>query len=74
MTIILMIFLVTNFFNIKNSKQYQADLEKMAGVRRETIVFLEKEKYNPSPKPTYKIAKAINTTIEEFFLFDEDKL
>ncbi|WP_206205392.1 hypothetical protein [Thermococcus sp. MV5] len=46
----------------------------MVGVRGETIVFPEKEKYNPSPKPTYKITKVLNTTIEELFLFDENKL
>ncbi|USG99222.1 helix-turn-helix domain-containing protein [Thermococcus argininiproducens] len=35
----------------------------MVGVRRETIVFLEKGKYNPSLKLAYKIAKGLNTTI-----------
>ncbi|AIF69697.1 XRE family transcriptional regulator [Palaeococcus pacificus DY20341] len=52
----------------------QAELAKMVGVRRETIVFLEKGKYNPSLKLAYKIAKVLNTTIEELFIFDEEKL
>jgi len=49
----------------------QEDLAKKVGVRRETIVFLEKGKYNPSLKLAYDIAKTLNTTIEELFIFDE---
>ncbi|NJE62386.1 helix-turn-helix transcriptional regulator [Thermococcus sp. 21S7] len=52
----------------------QAELAKIVGVRRETIVFLEKGKYNPSLKLAYKIARALNTTVEELFIFDEDEL
>jgi len=50
----------------------QEDLAKKANVRRETIVFLEKNKYNPSLKLAYDIAKIFNTTIEEVFLFESD--
>ncbi len=49
----------------------QEDLARKVGVRRETIVFLEKGKYNPSLKLAYDISQALNTTIEELFLFDE---
>lgn len=49
----------------------QEDLAKKVGVRRETIVFLEKGKYNPSLKLAYQVAKALNTTIEELFIFDD---
>jgi putative transcriptional regulator len=48
----------------------QEDLAKKAGVRRETIVFLEKGKYNPSLQLAYDVAKALKTTIEELFIFD----
>jgi len=41
------------------------------GVRRETIVFLEKGKYNPSLKLAYDIAKVLNSNIEEVFIFDD---
>ena len=52
----------------------QEELAKMVGVRRETIVFLEKGKYNPSLKLAYKIAKALNASIEEIFILnDEDQ-
>ena len=50
----------------------QEELAKKVGVRRETIVFLEKGKYNPSLKLAYKVAKVLNTTIEELFIFDEN--
>jgi putative transcriptional regulator len=49
----------------------QDDLAKKVNVRRETIVFLEKNKYNPSLKLAYDIAVLFNTTIEEVFLFEE---
>jgi len=49
----------------------QEDLARKIGVRRETIVFLEKGKYNPSLKLAYDVAKALNTSIEEIFIFDD---
>ncbi|MBU7017405.1 MAG: helix-turn-helix transcriptional regulator [Theionarchaea archaeon] len=49
----------------------QEDLAKKVGVRRETIVFLEKGKYNPSLLLAYHVARALNTSIEELFIFEE---
>jgi DNA-binding XRE family transcriptional regulator len=49
----------------------QAKLAEMVGVRRETIVFLEKGKYNPSLKLAYLISKIFETTIEEIFIMEE---
>lgn len=49
----------------------QEDLAKKVGARRETIVFLEKGKYNPSLKLAYDVAKALNSTIEEIFIFED---
>ena len=51
----------------------QEDLARKVGARRETIVFLEKGKYNPSLKLAYDVAKALNSTIEEVFIFGEDE-
>lgn len=48
----------------------QEDLAKKVGVRRETIVFLEKGKYNPSLKLAHDVADVLNTSIEELFIFD----
>ena len=47
----------------------QSDLAQKVGVRRETIVFLEKGKYNPSLKLTYDIAQVFGMKIEEVFVF-----
>ncbi len=49
----------------------QAKLASLVGVRRETIVFLEKGKYNPSLNLAHAIAKVFNQTIEEVFIFDQ---
>jgi putative transcriptional regulator len=49
----------------------QEDLAKVVGVRRETILFIEKGEYNPSLNLAHAIAKALKTTIDELFLFDD---
>lgn len=48
----------------------QEDLANKVGVRRETIVFLEKGKYNPSLRLAHDIACALNAKIDELFIFD----
>jgi putative transcriptional regulator len=45
----------------------QMDLARKVGVRRESIVFLEKGKYNPSLKLAYDIAQVFGMKIEEVF-------
>jgi len=50
----------------------QLELARLAGVRRETIVFLEKGKYNPSLRLAHDIAKYFGLPIEEVFLFDDE--
>jgi putative transcriptional regulator len=51
----------------------QEDLARKVGVRRETIVFLEKGKYNPSLKLAYEISKIFESSIEEVFLLDNNR-
>lgn len=48
----------------------QVDLALKVGVRRETIVFLEKGKYNPSLKLAYDISKIFNLNIEQVFIME----
>ena len=50
----------------------QDELAKKVGVRRETVLYLEKGKYNPSLKLAHDIAKALQTTIDELFSFDDE--
>jgi len=51
----------------------QSDLAKMVNVRRETILYIEKGKYNPSLVLAHKISKALNSKIDEVFLFADDQ-
>ena len=51
----------------------QEDLAKKVGVRRETILYLEKGKYNPSLKLAYDVAKALRTTMDELFIFEDEE-
>ena len=55
-------------FRAKN-EMTQEELAKKVGVRRETIVFLEQGKYNPSLKLAHDVAQSLGTTIEELFEF-----
>lgn len=45
----------------------QEELAQAVGVRRETIVFLEQGKYNPSLKLAYDVAKKLKIKIDELF-------
>ncbi len=51
----------------------QEDLAKRVKIRRETIIYLEKGKYNPSLKLAHDVAKALNASIDELFIFDDEK-
>ena len=48
----------------------QEKMAEMVGVRRETIIFLEQGKYNPSLKLAHNLAKVLKTTIDEIFIFE----
>lgn len=47
----------------------QDELAKKVGVRRETIIFLEQGKYNPSLKLAREIAQTFKVRIEDLFIF-----
>lgn len=48
----------------------QEQLAQMVGVRRETIMRLEKAQYNPSLKLAIDISKTVGAPIEEIFVFN----
>mgnify|MGYP001560926671 CR=1 FL=1 len=50
----------------------QEDLAKSLGTSRQTIISLEKGKYNPSIMLAYKLSKVFNKRIEEVFIFEEE--
>jgi len=51
----------------------QDDLAKKVGVRRETIVFLEQGKYNPSLRLAHDVARALHAGIDDLFIFDDNE-
>ncbi|HHU30857.1 MAG TPA: helix-turn-helix transcriptional regulator [Firmicutes bacterium] len=50
----------------------QEQLANLVNVRRETIGHIENNKYNLSLILAYKISRALNSTIEEVFSFEEN--
>jgi putative transcriptional regulator len=57
---------------LREQKQLtQEQLAQKVGVRRETILFLEKGKYNPSLQLAHDIAKVLGVAIEEVFIFED---
>lgn len=49
----------------------QERLAQEVGVSRETIIYLEKGKYNPSLKLAFYVARALMSTIDELFIFKD---
>lgn len=49
----------------------QKDLAKKVDVSRQTILAIEKERYNPSLILAFKIAKLFNCNIEDIFIYEE---
>jgi putative transcriptional regulator len=47
----------------------QEELAKKAGVRRETVVFLEQGKYVPSLRLAHDVAVILKVSVDELFLF-----
>ena len=46
----------------------QEDLAKALGVSRQTIIAIENNKYNPTLELAIKLARYLNTTVEELFI------
>ncbi len=51
----------------------QQALADRVGVRRETIIFLEQGKYNPSLRLAHNIARALGAGIDEIFSFEDEE-
>ena len=51
----------------------QEELASRVQVRRETIVFLEKGKYNPSLRLAHAVARALGTTVDALFSFEDEE-
>lgn len=52
----------------------QEVLAKKVDVTRQTILFLEKGKYNPSLRLACKISHALNANVEDIFSFEDESM
>jgi putative transcriptional regulator len=50
----------------------QESLAEKVDVTRQTILFLEKGKYNPSLRLAYRISQVLNAKIEDIFSFEDE--
>lgn len=50
----------------------QDELSEKLDVSRQTIISLEKGRYNPSITLAFKLSKLFQCTIEELFIFEEE--
>ncbi len=50
----------------------QEELAERVGVTRQTMLYLEKGKYNPSLLLANRVAKVLESTIEDVFLIEDD--
>jgi len=48
----------------------QEELAKALGVTRQTIIAIEKGKYDPSLRLAFKIARFFNVKIEDIFIYE----
>jgi len=51
----------------------QEELAKALGVTRQTIIAIEKGKYDPSLKLAFKIARFFGVKIEDIFIYEGDE-
>ena len=57
----------------KQNNENQEDLANIVGVSRQTIISIEKGKYNPSILLAFKIANHYQKAIEEIFIYEENE-
>ena len=57
----------------KQNNENQEELANIVGVSRQTIISIEKGKYNPSILLAFKIANHYQKSIEEIFIYEENE-
>jgi putative transcriptional regulator len=51
----------------------QQQLAEKTGVTRQTIIAIENDKYSPSLDLAFRIARALNTPIQDVFSYEADE-
>lgn len=63
--------MINNIKQLRKAKGYrQEDLAKAVGVSRQTIIAIENNKYNPTLELAMKLARYLETTVEELFILE----
>ena len=63
--------MINNIKQLRKAKGYrQEDLAKAVGVSRQTIIAIENNKYNPTLELGMKLARYLETTVEELFILE----
>ena len=57
----------------KNGELTQEEIAQKGNVSRQTIIAIEKGKYNPSVKLALELAKVFSVSVEELFYLEEEK-
>jgi putative transcriptional regulator len=60
-------------FRFHNNNQTQEDLAKVLGISRQTVIAIEKGKFNPSVKLGLKIAHYFNCNVEDIFHLEKEE-
>ena len=60
------------FLRFSNNEMTQQELADRAGCTRQTIIALEQGKYVPSLALAFRIARALETPLEEVFTYSEN--
>ena len=55
----------------KRKKVTTRDIAEALGVSRQTIIAIENNKYNPTLELAMKMARQLNTTVEELFELED---
>ena len=64
--------IITNLKSVRESRSMtQQELADRIGMRRETILHLENNRYNPSLEMALKIAQVFDLRVEELFQLKE---
>ncbi len=50
----------------------QEELAEKVGITRQTMLYIEKGKYNPSLLVAHKVAQVLKSSIEDVFIIEED--
>ena len=60
-------------FRLQRAEMTQADLARSCGVTRQTIIALEAGKYSPSLELAFRLAHALERTLDEVFQWSAKK-